>query len=87
MPAGFKGMTTLTFAGAFAGVLLGIRRKRKQVVLMLLAFGLIAGLSACGGKSGSGGPVVRQPTNATITVTGTSGSQSASINLNLTINH
>ena len=54
---------------------------------MLLAMGLIAGLSACGGKASSSGPTVRPPTNATITVTGTSGSQSASINLNLTINH
>jgi hypothetical protein len=87
VPAGFKGMTLFTFAGVFAGVLLGIRRKRKQVVLMLLAMGLIASLSACGGKATSSSPTVRPPTTATIVVTGTSGSQSASINLSLTINH
>ncbi len=83
---GFNG-TLFAFAGVFAGVLFGVRRKRKQVVFMLLAMGLIAGLSACGGGSGPGAPAVRQPTNAVITVTGTSGTQSASINLNLTINH
>jgi hypothetical protein len=80
-------MTLVTFAGVFAGVLLGVRRRRKQVVLMLLAMGLIAGLCACGGKATSPGPTVRPPTTATIVVTGTSGSQSASINLSLTINH
>jgi hypothetical protein len=80
-------MTTFMFAGVFAGVLLGIRRKRKQVALMLLAIGLIAGMVACGGKAGSGGPITRPPTNATLTVTGTSGSQSANISLSLTINH
>ncbi|MBZ5508447.1 MAG: DUF11 domain-containing protein [Acidobacteriia bacterium] len=79
--------TLFAFAGVFAGVLFGLRRKRKQVVFMLLAIGLIAGLSACGGGSGPGTPTVRPPTNAVITVTGTSGTQSASINLNLTINH
>jgi hypothetical protein len=83
---GFNG-TLFAFAGVFAGVLFGVRRKRKQVVFMLLAMGLIASLSACGGGSGPGAPAVRQPTNAVITVTGTSGTQSASINLNLTINH
>jgi len=79
--------TLFAFAGVFVGVLFGIRRKRKQIVFMFLAMGLIAGLSACGGGSSPGTPTVRQPTNATITVTGTSGTQSATINLNLTINH
>jgi hypothetical protein len=47
------------------------------------------GMVACGGSSNSSnpGPVVRPPTNATVTITGTSGAQNATINLSLTITH
>jgi hypothetical protein len=79
---------TFVFAGVFAGLLVGFRRKRTQFLLVLLAGLLVTGMTACGGGGGNnGGTPPRNPTNATLTLTGTSGSQSASINLSLTITH
>jgi len=70
------------------GLASGFSKKRRQLVLVLMAAFLITGMVACGGGSlnvSNGGG--RGPTNATVTVTGTSGSQSASVNLSLTITH
>jgi hypothetical protein len=85
-PFGFK-TTFFVFAGVLAG-LAGLRRKRKEFALMVVAGLLAVGMVACGGSSNNNpGPVVRPPTNATITITGTSGAQNATINLSLTITH
>jgi hypothetical protein len=86
-PVGFR-MPLFVFAGVLMGLASGFSKKRRQLVVVLMAAFLITGMVACGGGSlnvSNGGG--RGPTNATVTVTGTSGSQSASINLNLTITH
>jgi uncharacterized protein (UPF0333 family) len=85
-PFGFR-TSFFVFAGVLAG-LAGLRRKRKEFALMVVAGLFAVGMVACGGRSSSNpGPVVRPPTNATITITGTSGAQNATINLSLTITH
>jgi hypothetical protein len=85
-PFGYK-TTLFVFAGVLAG--LAGSRKRKELLLVLLAAFVVVGMAACGGGStnSGGGPVVRPPTNATVTITGTSGAQNATINLSLTITH
>ncbi|HEY6972555.1 MAG TPA: Ig-like domain repeat protein, partial [Candidatus Angelobacter sp.] len=74
------------FAGVLAVMLVGLRKKPKQRVLLVLGLFVIAGIASCGGGGGST-PIQRPPTNATLTVTGTSGSNSSSIMLNLTVTH
>jgi pro-kumamolisin-like protein/Big-like domain-containing protein len=76
----------VVFAAIFAGLLWGSRKKPRKAVLMLLALGLMIGVVSCGG-GGSGPPIIKNPTLATLTVTGTSGSATNTINLTLTITH
>jgi hypothetical protein len=66
-----------------------IKQPRKARRLSILAASLMLGSIGCGGGSGSGSGsgVVRQPTNATITVTATSGKHVASNLEKLTILH
>ena len=73
------------FAGVLAVIFAGLRRKRRQLLFVLLAMFVIGGVNSCGGGGGGGGP--RPPTTATLTVTGTSGSVSNSITLTLTVTH
>jgi hypothetical protein len=66
-----------------------IKQPRKARRLSILVASLMLGSIGCGGGSGSGSGsgVVRQPTNATITVTATSGKHAASNIEKLTILH
>jgi hypothetical protein len=91
-PAPFAPLRTTLFV--FAGVLVGLgsraRKQRKHLVLALLAFSTLGGLTACGGRgnvNSSLGSVPPPPTQATLTLVGASGAQTASIPLKLTINH
>ena len=75
----------LMFLLAWMGI---YRRQTKRlaipaVALLILSLGYLTG---CGG-GGSGGPIVKPPTVATITVTGTSGGVNRALPLSLTINH
>jgi hypothetical protein len=83
--------TLFVFAGVFIGLASRARKQRKHLVLALLAFSTLGGLTACGGRGGnlnsSLGPATPAATNATLTLVGTSGAQTASINLKLTITH
>jgi hypothetical protein len=83
--------TLFVFAGVFIGLASRARKQRKHLVLALLAFSTLGGLTACGGSGGnlnsSLGPVTPAPTNATLTLVGASGAQTASISLKLTITH
>ncbi len=80
--------TLFVFAGVLVGLASRARKQRKHLVLALLAFSTLGGLTACGGSpSTTPPPTVRPPTSATLTLTGTSGAQTASVNLSLTITH
>jgi len=61
--------------------------KRLAVAVPALALLIFLGyLSGCGG-GGGGGPIVKAPTNATITVTGSSSGVNRALPVSLTINH
>jgi hypothetical protein len=89
-PVLLKGLP-FTFAAVFAGLLGGVKKRARQVVLGALAVFLICGVIGCAGgassRTASQSAVPRSPTNATLTVTGTSGGQSASATLSLIITH
>ncbi len=75
---------TSSLGGVLAVLLWGVRRKRRQALLIVLAVGLVVvGVGSCGGGSKPPPP----PTTATLTVTGTSGSATNSITLSLTVTH
>jgi hypothetical protein len=65
------------------------KQPKKARRLCIVVASLVLGSIGCGGGSGSssGSGVVRQPTNATITVTATSGKHIASNIEKLTILH
>jgi hypothetical protein len=70
---------------AWVGIKTG-QTKRLAIPAMALLLSSIGYMSGCGGGPG-GGPIVKPPTNATITVTGTSGGVNRALPLSLTINH
>ena len=77
-----------TFAAVFAGLLLGIQKRRRLGVLAMLALFLTCCVLGCaGGASSTSSPAPRSPTTAALTVTGTSGSQTAQQTLTLMITH
>ena len=63
----------------------GVRSVRIFLPVAAALFFSLVYASGCGG--GGGGPVVKPPTNATITITGSSGTVSRTLNLSLTVNH
>jgi hypothetical protein len=75
----------LMFLLAWVG--LYIRQTKRLAIpalaLLILSLGCLSG---CGG-GGGGGPIVKPPTNATITVQGTSAGVNRTLPLSLTINH
>ena len=75
----------LMFLLAWGG--LYIRQTKRLAIsalaLLILSLGYLSG---CGG-GGGGGPIVKPPTNATITVQGTSAGVNRTLPLSLTINH
>jgi len=75
----------LMFLPAWVGI---YRRQTKRLAIPALALLILSlsYLSGCGG-GGGGGPIVKPPTNATITVQGTSGGVNRTLPLSLTINH
>jgi hypothetical protein len=76
-------MASLLIRRFFAGV----RPVRILVpVAAALLFSLVY-ISGCGGGGGGSGPVVKPPTNATLTITGSSGTVNRTLNLSLTVNH
>jgi VCBS repeat protein/centrosomal CEP192-like protein/ASPM-SPD-2-Hydin domain-containing protein len=77
-------MTSLLIRRFFAGV----RPVRILVPVAAALFFSLVYVSGCGGGGGGGGgPVVKPPTNATLTITGSSGTVNRTVNLSLTVNH
>jgi hypothetical protein len=78
-------LLALMFLLAWVG--LYIRQTKRLAIpalaLLILSLGYLSG---CGG-GGGGGPIVKPPTNATITVQGTSAGVNRTLPLSLTINH
>jgi hypothetical protein len=73
------------FLLAWVGIY-GRQTKRLAIPALALLILSLGYLSGCGG-GGGGGPIVKPPTNATITVQGTSGGVIRTLPLSLTINH
>jgi len=74
-------MTSLLVRKFFAAV----RPVRMLVPVAAALFFSLVYASGCGG--GGGGPVVKPPTNATLTITGSSGTVNRTLNLSLTVSH
>jgi hypothetical protein len=90
-PSGLRGWP-MAFAAILAGLLIGVARKPKRALPMVLGVLLLGGMISCGGGNGGGGtptptPTPKPNTNATLTVTGTGGTVSRSISLSLTVTH
>jgi hypothetical protein len=78
----------VVFCGLLAILICAARKQPKKALrLSIVGISLVLGSIGCGGGSGSGSAVVRQPTNATITVTATSGKHIASNLEKVTILH
>jgi hypothetical protein len=73
-------------AGVIAALSFATSKRRRSLFLMLFAFGLIAAVSACGGKSTNTTTVVQGPTSAILTLTGNSNGSTSAVQLQLTIN-
>jgi centrosomal CEP192-like protein len=56
-------------------------------ILVPVAAAVLFSLVYASGCGGGGGPVVKPPTNATLTITGSSGTVNRTLNLSLTVNH
>jgi hypothetical protein len=85
VPRPFRSLP-FVFAACLALGGLGLRKKAKErMLMMLLAMFLVAGMSSCGG--GGSTPAPRAPTNATLILTGTSGSVTSTTSLQLTVTH
>jgi len=87
-PAGRIRVPVLALAMALlTGLAIAATRRRRGLLAPALA-GLLFSLAYIGGcGGGGGGPTLRPPTNATITVTGTSSGVNRTQELSLTINH
>ena len=87
LPMAYTALALLSILAAMLILRAGLASNLPRRVLAPALAVLILGLLYSSGCSGGGGPTVKPPTNATLTITATSSGVNRTLSLNLTVNH